>query len=270
MADKDTEQSLRKENMPHIWCPGCGNGILMHDVIRAIHSLGLNRDRVCIVSGIGCSSRAAGYMNFSTVHTTHGRAIPFATGVKLADPTLEVIVITGDGDLAAIGGNHFIHACRRNIGLTVVVFNNEIYGMTGGQYSPTTPTGDHAATAPYGNLERSFDIVSLAKAAGAGFAARGDCYHTELTVSLIASGIKHQGFSVIDCASICPTYYGRKNGNVSPVDMLRWQRDNLKPVKCGEQFDGYSIGAAFENEYPEYTQIYEKLLHSLAEGGNET
>ncbi len=155
--------------------------------------LGLNRDRVCIVSGIGCSSRAAGYMNFSTVHTTHGRAIPFATGVKLADPTLEVIVITGDGDLAAIGGNHFIHACRRNIGLTVVVFNNEIYGMTGGQYSPTTPTGDHAATAPYGNLERSFDIVSLAKAAGAGFAARGDCYHTELTVSLIASGIKHQG-----------------------------------------------------------------------------
>jgi len=142
--------------------------------------------------------------------------------------------------------------------------------MTGGQYSPTTPTGDHAATAPYGNLERSFDIVSLAKAAGAGFAARGDCYHTELTVSLIASGIKHQGFSVIDCASICPTYYGRKNGNVSPVDMLRWQCDNLKPVKCGEQFDGYSIGAAFENEYPEYTQIYEKLLHSLAEGGNET
>lgn len=269
MADKDIEQYLRKENMPHIWCPGCGNGILMHDIIRAIHSLGLNKDRVCVVSGIGCSSRIAGYMNFNTVHTTHGRAIPFATGVKLADPSLEVIVATGDGDLTAIGGNHFIHACRRNIGLTVLVFNNRIYGMTCGQSSPTTPVGDCTTTAPYGNLERSFDIIDLAKVAGAGFAARGDCYHTELTISLIARGIKHRGFSVIDCASTCPTYYGRKNEKGSPVDMLCWQRDNLKPVRCAEHFDEYSIGVAFENNYPEYTQIYEKLLKRVAEDGNE-
>ena len=134
--------------MPHIWCPGCGNGIIMRDVMQAIENLGLNRNKTVIVSGIGCSSRAAGYLDFNTIHTTHGRAIAFATGIKLARPELEVIVLTGDGDVSAIGGNHLIHAARRNIGLTVVVFNNSIYGMTGGQYSPTTPRGGLLYTYP--------------------------------------------------------------------------------------------------------------------------
>lgn len=260
---------LREEKMPHIWCPGCGNGILMHDVIRAIQSLGIEKDKLCIVSGIGCSSRAAGYLDFNTVHTTHGRAIPFATGIKLSRPELEVIVIAGDGDLAAIGGNHLIHACRRNIGLTVVVFNNEIYGMTGGQYSPTMPYGENATTTPYGNIERSLDIVQLAKAAGAGYVARGDCYHTEQTVSLIKRGITHNGFSLIDCVSVCPTYYGRKNHKGNAIEMLKWQRDNLRPAESPEQFGSYSIGVAFENSYPEYTQMYNELLCRITETGDE-
>ena len=143
---------MRPEHLPHIWCPGCGNGIIMRDVAQAIENLGLSRNKTVIVSGIGCSSRAAGYLDFNTIHTTHGRAIAFATGIKLANPELEVIVLAGDGDISAIGGNHLIHAARRNIGLTVVVFNNEIYGMTGGQDSPTTPRGDYGTTAPYGIL----------------------------------------------------------------------------------------------------------------------
>ena len=158
---------MRVDHLPQIWCPGCGNGILMRDVAAAIDDLKLEREKVVIVSGIGCSSRAAGYLDFNTIHTTHGRAIPFATGIKLARPELEVIVITGDGDCTAIGGNHLIHAARRNIELTVIVFNNNIYGMTGGQYSPTTPTGEYGTTAPYGNIDRQFDIPLLAAAAAA-------------------------------------------------------------------------------------------------------
>ena len=162
MASELINNTMRLRNLPHIWCPGCGNGILMRDVAQAITNLGLDRDKVVIVSGIGCSSRAAGYMNYNTLHTTHGRAIAFATGIKMAKPELTVIVITGDGDSSAIGGNHLIHAARRNIDLTVVVFNNNIYGMTGGQFSPTTPTGSFATTAPYGSIDRTFDLPTLA------------------------------------------------------------------------------------------------------------
>ena len=172
MPSKLIEKTMRVNRLPHIWCPGCGHGILMRDVAQAIENCGLDPDKVVIVSGIGCSSRAAGYMNYNTLHTTHGRAIAFATGVKLANPELTVIVITGDGDASAIGGNHLIHACRRNIDLTVVVFNNNIYGMTGGQYSPTTPHGEKGTTAPYGNIDYNFDIPKLAEAAGATFTGR--------------------------------------------------------------------------------------------------
>ena len=217
---------FREDMLPHIWCPGCGNGILMQDIAVAIDNCGLDPDKVCIVSGIGCSSRAAGYMNFNTIHTTHGRAIAVATGVKMARPDLHVIVITGDGDAVAIGGNHFIHACRRNIDLTVVVFNNSIYGMTGGQFSPTTPVGDFATTAPYGVIDQDFDIVKLGMAAGATYVARGNAYHFADNTRLIEQGIKHKGFSVIDCISTCPTYYGRKNHKGTIVDMMRWQKEN--------------------------------------------
>ena len=262
---------MRPEHLPQIWCPGCGNGIIMRDVAQAIENLGLNRDRTVIVSGIGCSSRAAGYMDFNTIHTTHGRAIAFATGIKLANPELDVIVIAGDGDIAAIGGNHLIHAARRNIGLTVVVMNNNIYGMTGGQYSPTTPTGEFGTTAPYGNLDRSFDIAGLAYGAGASFAARGSAYHVQQTIQLIMDGIRNKGFSIIDVASVCPTYYGRKNKKGSAVDMLKWQKENAVTMEQAakmtpEELHGkLPIGVLHHAQYPEFTYKYNELIRHLAE-----
>ena len=165
--ERSFEKYFRQNHLPHLWCPGCGNGIAMKAIVQAVEKKGLSQDNTVIVSGIGCSSRASGYMDFDTLHTAHGRAIPFATGIKLANPDLNVIVITGDGDCTAIGGNHFIHGCRRNVDLTVIMFNNNIYGMTGGQASPTTPIGAKATTAPYGSVDRTFDACKLAEAAGA-------------------------------------------------------------------------------------------------------
>ena len=257
---------MRVSKLPHIWCPGCGHGILMRDVAQAIDNLKLNHDKVCIVSGIGCSSRAAGYMNFSTIHTTHGRAIAFATGIKMARPELKVIIISGDGDAAAIGGNHLIHAARRNIDLTVIVFNNSIYGMTGGQYSPTTPTGDIGTTAPYGNIDADFDIPQLAQAAGATFTARGTAYHVNQTTKLIEKAINHNGFSLVDCASVCPTYYGRKNGKGNAVQMMKWQKENAIDVTKAsslstEELQGKLIYGELSCEIrPEYTQCYQELI----------
>ncbi|MBQ1306396.1 MAG: 2-oxoacid:ferredoxin oxidoreductase subunit beta [Erysipelotrichales bacterium] len=262
---------MRPEHLPHIWCPGCGNGIIMRDVAQAIENLGLSRNNTVIVSGIGCSSRAAGYMDFSTIHTTHGRAIAFATGIKLANPELEVIVIAGDGDIAAIGGNHLIHAARRNIGLTVIVMNNNIYGMTGGQYSPTTPTGEFGTTAPYGNMDRSFDIAGLAYGAGASYAARGSAYHAQQTINLIQEGIRNKGFSIIDVASVCPTYYGRKNKKGDAVEMMKWQKENAVTVEQAakmtpEELHGkLVIGLLHHAQYPEFTYQYNELIKRLAE-----
>lgn len=265
---------MRIDHIPHIWCPGCGNGIIMRDVAVAIDELindpevALDRSKIVIVSGIGCSSRAAGYMDFNSMHTTHGRAIAFATGIKMANPDLEVIVLTGDGDCSAIGGNHLIHAARRNIGLTVVTFNNNIYGMTGGQYSPVTPTGDKATTAPYGNIDRTFDIANIAAAAGAGFTARGSAYHARETIDIIKEAIKHKGFSLVDVQSICPTYYGRKNKKGSAVDMLKWQKENLIPtaryytMSEEQRRDKKLIGVLTCNDYTEYTEAYKKVIEA--------
>ena len=256
---------MRTDHMPHIWCPGCGNGILMRDVAAAIDKLKLPQEKVVIVSGIGCSSRAAGYLDFNTIHATHGRAIPFATGIKLARPELAVIVITGDGDCAAIGGNHLIHAARRNIEITVIVFNNNIYGMTGGQFSPTTPTGEWGTTAPYGNIDRQFDIPQLAASTGASYTARGTAYHTQQTIKAIQDGITHPGFSLIDCYSPCPTYYGRKNKKGSAVDMLKFQRDHgvtaeqYAELSEEEKKEKFIVGVLSQNEYPGYTDLYQRL-----------
>ena len=261
---------MRPEHLPQIWCPGCGNGTVMRDVVQAISNLGLRRNRTVIVSGIGCSSRAAGYMDFDTIHTTHGRAVAFATGIKLANPELEVIVVAGDGDISAIGGNHLIHAARRNIDITVVVMNNNIYGMTGGQYSPTTPTGDMGTTAPYGNMDRSFDIASLAAGAGASYAARGSVYHVKQTIELIQDGIRNHGFSIIDVVSPCPTYYGRKNKKGSAVDMLKWQRDNAVTVEKAATMDREELknklvlGIVSQIQAPEFTYQYAQLIQRLA------
>lgn len=274
MPSKLVYDTMRIKRLPHIWCPGCGHGILMRDVCQAISNLGLDEDKVTIVSGIGCSSRAAGYMDFNTLHTTHGRAIAFATGIKMAKPDMHVIVVTGDGDAAAIGGNHLIHACRRNIDITVVVFNNEIYGMTGGQYSPTTPTGEKGTTAPYGNIDGVFDIPKLAEAAGATYTARGDCYHAVQMIKLIENGIKHKGISVIEGVSICPTYYGRKNHKGSAVNMMHWQEQNCIDVKKAakmspEELEGkILIGEMSRIEgRPEYTEEYQKIIDRV--GGDK-
>ena len=261
---------MRPENMPHIWCPGCGNGIIMRAVAQAIENCGLDRNKTVIVSGIGCSSRAAGYIDCNTLHTTHGRAIAFATGVKLANPELEVIVLTGDGDATAIGGNHMIHACRRNIGLTVICMNNSIYGMTGGQYSPTTPYHEFGTTAPYGNIDRSFDIPKLAEAAGATYTGRGDVYHVQELTKLIENGIKHKGLSFIEAVALCPTYYGRKNKKGSAVKMMEYLKDNCITAKQAEKLSDEEkkgkilIGLFHEEEFPEYTTQYDEIIARLA------
>jgi len=197
----DYDQYIREGTIPHIMCPGCGNGIAMKSIIRAVDSAGIKKDDMVVVSGIGCSSRIPGYLDFNTLHGTHGRAIPFATGIKLAKP--KVMVITGDGDALAIGGNHFIHACRRNIDITVVLFNNNTYGMTGGQVSPTTPLKAWQTTTPYGNIDHPFDICALAIAAGATFVARGTSYHTVPLERLITKALQHKGFALVEAIVGC-------------------------------------------------------------------
>ncbi len=266
MASELINKYFRMDKLPHIWCPGCGHGIIMRSVVEAIDNLGLDKDNVCIVSGIGCSSRAPGYMDFNTLHTTHGRALAFATGIKMANPKLDVIVLTGDGDSAAIGGNHLIHAARRNIDITTVVFNNNIYGMTGGQYSPTTPTNERGTTAPYGNIDKNFDLCKLAKSAGATYTARSTVYHARMITNLVEKGIKNKGFSFIESISICPTYYGRKNKKGTVVDMMNWLKNNtinykqLKNKEEQTENEKIVIGELYKSNEPEYTEQYKKII----------
>src|SRR5512137_344578 len=195
----ETLQKLRKnKSFPTIWCSGCGIGVVMGALIRAIDHLGLKNDDVALVAGIGCTARMPVYMDYNTLHTTHGRALAFATGLKIARPDMKVIAIMGDGDALAIGGNHFIHAARRNIGITALVVNNSIYGMTGGQYSPTTPLDMRATTAPYGNVEPPFPVCDLAAAAGATYVARSTVYHVLELDKYLAQAISNEGFSVVE------------------------------------------------------------------------
>ncbi len=261
---------LRLEHFPLIWCPGCGNGIVMKSMVRAIDNLQLPKDQVCIVSGIGCSSRLSGYVDFNTMHTTHGRALTFATGIKMTKPDLHVIVVTGDGDATAIGGNHYIHAARRNIDLTVILINNFIYGMTGGQHSPTTPLGKRASTAPFGNMENSFNISGLATAAGATFVARSTTYHAQQCEKLIEKAILNKGFSVVEVIAACPTSYGRPNKEGNPVGMVEWQRDHAVTVQRAEKLtpmemaDKFVVGVLSEDERPECRAEYQKLIDRMA------
>lgn len=269
------DKYFRPGRLPHIWCPGCGNGIVTGAIVKAIDKLALEKDSVAVISGIGCSSRASGYLDFNTVHSAHGRALPVATGVKLADPYLNVIVVTGDGDATAIGGNHLIHAARRNIDMTVVLYNNSIYGMTGGQYSPMTPYGSKATTAPYATIEHDFDITELAKAAGATFVARATTFHTQVLIDLIAKGIQHKGFSIIEAVSACPISFGRQNKLGGPADMMKWQRDHAVMLPAwnkmaDEQRQGkFPIGLLYEvTDSKEYTEAYDELI-ARAQGGNK-
>ena len=265
----DYSTYLRDQKFPLIWCPGCGHGIVMKAILRAVDKVGFAKDDVVMVSGIGCSSRLPGYVDFNTLHTTHGRAIAFATGVKMANPDLHVIVVTGDGDATAIGGNHYIHAARRNIDLTVVLMNNYIYGMTGGQVSPTTPVGKRASTAPFGNLEPPFNISGLAEAAGASFVARSTAYHATQLESYIKKALDNKGFSVVEAMSPCPTVFGRRNKYRSGVEMLQELKDSAVPKKKAakltpEELNGKIVTGVFVDvDKPEYTEEYNKLIASL-------
>jgi 2-oxoglutarate/2-oxoacid ferredoxin oxidoreductase subunit beta len=261
----DYSKYLRIEKFPHIWCPGCGDGTVLKGMLRAIDRVGLSKDEVVVVSGIGCSSRTPGYVDFNTLHTTHGRALAFATGIKMAKPELTVIVVSGDGDGTAIGGNHFIHAARRNIDLTMILFNNYIYGMTGGQASPTTPYGAKASTAPYGNIDPNFNVSKLAEAAGATYVARGTAYHAPQLDKLIEGGIKNKGFSLIEVLVQCPTAFGRRNRFKTTQEMLEWQKDHAVPIQAvdkmtPEQLEGkFTIGVLVDQKRPEYTHEYNRL-----------
>jgi 2-oxoglutarate ferredoxin oxidoreductase subunit beta len=223
----DYRQYLRLDMMPHILCPGCGHGIVLKSILRAIHRLGLRREDVVFVSGIGCSSRLVGYVDFCTLHTTHGRPLTFATGIKLARPDLRVIVITGDGDGLAIGGNHLIHAARRNIDLTCLLLNNAIYGMTGGQGAPTTPAGARSSITPDGAVEPAFDACRLAQGAGASFVARGVTAAPLVLDDLLVQAIEHRGFSFVEILSDCPEYFGRYNDVGRGPEMLQAQLSHV-------------------------------------------
>ncbi len=217
---------LRRDRLPHILCEGCGDGIIVNALLEAIVELGLPREKLVFVSGIGCSSRIPGYLLFDSLHTTHGRAIAFATGIKLANPELKVVVITGDGDMAAIGGNHFLHAARRNIDMTVICSNNYNYGMTGGQVSPTTPRGWRTTTTPYGNAEPPMDIAKVAAAAGANYVARWSTASPLQIKESIKKALTREGFTLVEVLTQCPTAFGRRNKLRSAVDMLRWYKEN--------------------------------------------
>jgi len=264
------EKYLRKNKFPLIWCAGCGHGIVLKAMLRAIDRVNLDKNNVVVVSGIGCSSRAPGYLDFNTLHTTHGRAIAFATGVKIANPKLDVIVITGDGDATAIGGNHYIHAARRNIDLTVILFNNNIYGMTGGQVSPTTPRSMKASTAVYGNIEHPFNISGLAEAAGASFVARGTVYDAIKLDRMIEKAIRKKGFSVVEAISTCPTAFGRRNRIGRPADMIHWIKDNSVSIEKSKQMtadelrDKIITGIFVDVEKPEFTAEYAALRERIA------
>lgn len=263
---------LRKDRLPHIFCAGCGNGIVMNTFFKGIELANIDFENIVLVSGIGCSSRIPGYVKCDSLHTTHGRPIAFATGLKLGNPELDVVVFTGDGDAAAIGGNHLIHGARRNIDLTVICINNNIYGMTGGQISPTSPRGSYGSTAPYGAIETPFDLAELVKAAGASYVARWTTAHPLQLANSIRRGLENKGFSFIETLSQCPTYFGRKNRMRSPVEMLKWMKENSinrrKALKMEpKELEGKIIVGDFVREEKEEltTVIYDLIEEKCGE-----
>ncbi|MFH1103212.1 MAG: 2-oxoacid:ferredoxin oxidoreductase subunit beta [Pseudomonadota bacterium] len=254
---------IRERFFPHLWCPGCGHGIVLNALIRAIEKLGLSKNEIAMVSGIGCSSRISGYVDFHTLHTIHGRALAFATGLKLGLPSLNVIVPMGDGDALAIGGNHFIHAARRNIEMTAIIMNNRIYGMTGGQYSPLSGYGTMATTAPFSNIDHDFDVVDLSVAAGATFVARTTTFHVHQLIDLLQQAILHEGFSVVEVLSQCPTYFGRKNKMGSAVDMMTHYKNQTTQIGSKAKKENPALierGVFVQKEMPEYCKEYDKII----------
>ncbi|OPX29081.1 MAG: 2-oxoacid:ferredoxin oxidoreductase subunit beta [Gemmatimonadaceae bacterium 4484_173] len=261
-----------KKKFPHVWCPGCGIGIVMGSIIRAIDSLGWELDDILMVSGIGCTSRMPVYVDFNTLHTTHGRALAFGTGAKMANPKLKVLAVMGDGDSMAIGGNHIIHAARRNMDITAIIVNNNNYGMTGGQFSPTTPQGAKTATTPYGMIEPDFDVCKLTEAAGANFVARGDVYHVIELDGIIKKALSGSGFRVVETLSPCPTNFGRANKQGDAVNMMELLRDETINIAQAsklpkEKTQGKTVRGIFvDRDGMGYTERYQKLCDRVSPG----
>ena len=262
---------LRSAMIPHIWCPGCGNGIVLNCFVHALDELQMDLDKLVVVSGIGCIGRTAGYTNTDSFHTTHGRALAFASGVKLANPELQVVVVSGDGDLFAIGGNHFIHAARRNMGIKVICVNNFNYGMTGGQQGPTTPLEAFTTTSPYGNIEHPFNLVHLAAASGAVYVARWTTLHVRRLTQSLKKVLQKEGFCFIEVVSPCPEIFGRYNKMRSGLEMMEWFKKASSvesfsdPAKAEITFDRIVVG-----EFVDVEKLsYEKLLHEKISQINE-
>ena len=262
------DEYLRTDKMPTLWCWGCGDGVILKSVIRAIDKLGWSMDDVCIVSGIGCSGRFSSYVNCNTVHTTHGRAVAYATGIKLANPEKKVIVVTGDGDGLAICGNHTIHACRRNIDLNHVVINNFIYGLTNSQTSPTTPQGMWTVTAQYGSVDPTFDACRLAEGAGATFIAREAVLDPKKLEKMFVAGFKHKGYSFFDTFSNCHINLGRKNKMGEAIQALNWidsitvSKKKYDQMSEEERAGKFPTGILKQVERPEYCELYDKVIEA--------
>jgi 2-oxoglutarate ferredoxin oxidoreductase subunit beta len=259
------DKYVHLDRMPHFACPGCAHGIAWASMIRAIDELGLNTSETVMVCAIGCAGRLPVYLNFPTIRTAHGRGLAIATGIKLANPKNKVIVFMGDGDAAAIGGNHLIHAARRNIDITAIIAMNEIYGMTGGQYAPTTGGSKFASTAPFGMIEPQMNISNLVMGAGASFVARGDAYHVTELQKLMRLAIQHKGFSVVEALTTCPTHYGRRNKIKKPSDLLKRLKDititksQAEKMSIEEKKNKFVRGLLLEEHRPEYIEEYDRI-----------
>lgn len=254
---------LRSDKMPTLWCSGCGDGLVMKALIRAVDELEWDKNDVAVVSGIGCSGRMSSYLDFNTLHTPHGRTLPYATGLKLGQPNSHVIIIAGDGDALAIGGNHFLHACRRNIDLTLVIINNFIYGLTGGQFSPTTPIGSYAQTSPDGAMEPTLDAAKVAIAAGASYVARSTVSNPRHISEMIKGGLAHQGMAVVEAVSNCHINFGRRNVSGEPEELITWigrqsVSQDVAQYMTEDELNGRLVVGVLQHlqNRPEYTASY--------------
>jgi 2-oxoglutarate ferredoxin oxidoreductase subunit beta len=247
--------------VPHIWCNGCGNGVILGEFLRALDEMEYDVNKIVVVSGIGCIGRISGYTNTDSFHTTHGRAVALAVGLKAARPDLKPVVISGDGDLFAIGGNHFIHAARRNVDTAVICSNNFNYGMTGGQSGPTTPSGAITTTTLYGNIEHPLNLVQFAAGCGASYVARWTAVHVRRIRDSIKKAINKKGFSFVEIITACPEEYGRRNKIPDPIENMKWLRDvsvvesGMDPKDAVIDTDKIVVGEFVDVEKPEYTDL---------------
>ncbi len=269
---RNYERYIRYRTFPTPWCPGCGDGIILKAIATAFAELNIDPDDIVVVAGIGCSGRMPTYFNTNTLHTTHGRALTFATGIKLARPDKTVVVISGDGDALAIGGNHLIHAARRNIGIKMILINNGVYGMTGGQVSPLTPQKFFTETTPYGNIEPKFDVVNLLMASGVSFVARETVNRMLQLKNVIKQSFQHNGFSVVEAISNCHINLGRKNKMKSPLTMTKWidsktiTKKKFEELPPDERKGKYPVGILKQDtERLEYTDLYYKYIVPAAQ-----